>query len=44
MKNVSELALQSKAWPFVEAKKLIKRIIDRHKLRKEYQQDLFQEV
>jgi len=26
------------------AKKLIKRIIDRHKLRKEYQQDLFQEV
>ncbi len=25
MKNVSELALQSKAWPFVEAKKLIKR-------------------
>ena len=26
------------------AKKIIKRVIDRHQLRKKYQQDLFQEV
>ena len=26
------------------AKKLIKKVIDRHQLRKKYQQDLFQEV